>query len=292
MKQPLAFALGGGGARGALQVGALRALLEAGYQPEVLAGTSIGAINAAYLALHGVTLAGIEGLIQAWDDASRADLLPQNYLWLTLRAIFRRPDAFTSNRLRDFILAHGLHAELRFGDLQGVRLVLVAADLNGGCTVVYGRDPEGSVLEGLLASTALPPWVGPIEREDQLLVDGGLVSNLPIQAALEAGAAEIIALDLSEPGDLSQEGLGFGPFLGRLLHTIDCRQAELEMALAEAHRVPVHAIRLRPEHSVPVWDFSHTQELIELGYRLAQAEVQVWQGETRPGIMGWLRRLL
>jgi len=68
-----AFVLGGG-AQGALQVGALRALLEAGLQPDLMVGTSVGAINATYLAVHGATLASLDGLIQAWHDAAAARL--------------------------------------------------------------------------------------------------------------------------------------------------------------------------------------------------------------------------
>ena len=71
----LAFVLGGGGARGALQVGALRAMIEAGMQPDLLVGTSVGAMNAACLALHGINPKGIAELEQAWQDASQSCLL-------------------------------------------------------------------------------------------------------------------------------------------------------------------------------------------------------------------------
>jgi len=291
MKRQLAFVLGGGGARGALQVGALRALLQAGYQPDLLAGTSVGAINATFLALRGLNQQGIGNLTQAWYDAALADLLPKNYLWLTVRSLFRRSEVGTSHRLRDFILAHGLEPDLRFGDIQGVRLILVAADLNHGCATLYGLDLHQSVLEGLLASTALPPWVAPIEVDDQLLMDGGIVSNLPIQPAMEAGATEIIAMDLVDPGLLAGDPFGFGTFLNRLLFTIDCRQRELEMALAAARRVPVRYIHLSSDQPVPVWDFLRTEELIERGYQLTQGEILRWQAEHPPGFWSWLKRI-
>src|SRR3970282_1559461 len=98
MKRKLAFVLGGGGARGALQVGALRAVLEAGYQPDLLVGTSIGAVNASYLAINGFNQESLVGLARAWHDAAHADLLPANYLWLTVRSLFRRPDV-SSDRM-------------------------------------------------------------------------------------------------------------------------------------------------------------------------------------------------
>ena len=63
LKKNLAFVLGGGGARGAFQVGALRALLEAGISPDILVGTSTGAVNATSLALHGINLETINELV-------------------------------------------------------------------------------------------------------------------------------------------------------------------------------------------------------------------------------------
>jgi len=292
MKKQLAFVLGGGGARGALQVGALRALLEAGYQPDMLVGTSVGAVNAAFLAMHGVTLQSIDELVQAWHDARVADLLPQNYLWLTVRALFRRAGDYTSFRLRDFSIAHGMHPDLRFEQIQGVRLILVAADLNARGVALYGLDPQQSVLEGLLASTALPPWVVPIEKDDQLLMDGGVVSNLPIEPAMTAGATEIIALDLHDPRrGLSQEMPGFGPFLTKLLNTMEYRQMVLEMALASARNVPLRYLRLNAPTSIPLWDFSQTEALIQHGYEQAQREISSWEPERRTGFLAWLQRL-
>jgi len=70
MDKCLAFVLSGGGGRGAMQVGALRALLEAGLRPNLLVGTSIGAVNAAGLALWGVDLFGIEVLEQAYNETN------------------------------------------------------------------------------------------------------------------------------------------------------------------------------------------------------------------------------
>lgn len=273
MNRPLAFALGGGGAHGALQVGALRALLEVGYQPDLLVGTSIGAVNATYLALHGPTLASLPGLIEAWHDAAAADLLPANYLWLTVRVLFNRAGWRPYHRMRDFFIAHNVLPELRFADLN-TRLILVAADLNTGRPVLYGADPQQSVLEGLLGSTALPPWVHPLEKDGQFLVDGGVISTLPIEPALAQGAREIVALDLADPRETPAEAHGFGPFLGKLMNTIEQRQQEMELALAETRGVPVWRIALQGKQPIPIWDFSHTDELIERGYAIASREVE------------------
>lgn len=289
MRRPLAFVLSGGGARGALQVGAVRALLEAGFKPDLLVGTSIGAANATYLAVHGADLQNLDGLVQTWRAAAVADLMPANYLWLTLRVLFNRVGWRPYHRMREFFVAHGISPDLRFADIHGVRLILVAADLNSGRPVVFGANPEDSVLEGLLASTALPPWVRPMEKGDMLLVDGGVVSNLPIEPALRQGARSIIALDLADPRCIPIGDERFGPFLAKLMHTVEQRQTDLEMALAAERGVEVWHISLMGPQPVQGWDFSHTEELMAHGYITTRAELARRRSMPGPWWRRWLR---
>lgn len=276
-RRRLAFVLSGGGARGALQVGALRALLEAGYRPDLLVGTSIGAVNATFLAVHGVSLESIPKLISAWEDAASAELMPANYLWLSLRAIFNRPMKSILEQMRNFYVSHGLNPNLRFGDIKDVQLVLVAADLNGGRPILYGRDPNQSVLEGLIAATTLPPWISPLEIDGSLLMDGGAVSNLPVEPALTFGATEIIALDLLDTRGPSTVPPGFSQFLAKLLVTVTKRQIEVELALAEARGVKVRRINLVGNRPIQLWDFKYALELIEQGYQIARGEIESWR---------------
>jgi NTE family protein len=287
MNKQLAFVLGGGGGRGALQAGALRALLEAGYKPDMLVGTSAGAVNAAYLALRGIDLNGIAALESAWKEAAKLNLYPSNYLWLSVRALFNRPTPTVYHRVMDFFISQGVTQELRFKDIRGVRLYLVTADLNSGLPMIFGKNPEDSVLEGLLASTALPPWVTPIQRPGQLLIDGGAVSNLPIQPALSLGATDIIALDIRDFRDITPDMQGFGPFLAKLIGTVENRQVDIEMELAAARRVRVRRVHLKWIDPVPLWDFGRSEDLTQHGYRVMKDEIQSWQPEKRPWWAIW-----
>lgn len=263
-----AFVFGGGGARGALQVGALRALLEAGLQPDLLVGTSIGAANATFLAVRGCTPKTIDALETVWRDAAVQDLLPDNYLWLTVRSLFNRPGLEIQTRISDFFVRHGLSPELRFCDLEGPRLILVATDLWAGRAELFGTSPDQSLLSGVLASTAIPPWVRPLDDGSRLLMDGGIVSNLPIEPALSQGATEIIALDLADPRPFGPVVGGFGPFLFQLFHTIEQRQVYLEKKLASERAIPVHHVPLQPATPIAVWDFRLSVSLIGRGYSL------------------------
>lgn len=277
MKKELAFVLSGGGAFGALQVGALRALCEAGFQPALVTGTSIGAVNAAFLSVHGYHPVGIRKLEEAWKLSIHQDLLPANLWWQIMRAFFRRSPGNSQQRIREFAIAHGLTPELRFADIQGIRLFIIASDLNSSRQVVFGQDPQESVLESMMASIALPPWMLPLETENRYLLDGGAVSNLPIEAALQQGATEIIALDLFTPYPIDNSQRGLRPFLWKLSQTVENRQAILEMELAEARGVMVRRIPLTTEKPVSFWDFRHSVELIDHGYQIACQTIASWQ---------------
>jgi NTE family protein len=281
MKKQLAFVLSGGGARGALQVGALRALYEAGLKPDLLVGTSVGAVNAAYLALKGFNPQTLEKLAIIWRKVAKADLLPPNYLWLTVRTLFRRPATYPAQRMRDFYITQGVSPELQFKDIQDLRLILVASDLRSGKPVLYGLNEQDHILEGLLASTALPPWVLPYERDNLLMMDGGMVSNLPIEPAMAVGATEIIALDLADaPQESASANHGFGSFLNQLVFTVEQRQQELELALAGARGIPITHIHLKSKDSIPLWDFQHTDELIAQGYEITRQEIEKQSGSS------------
>jgi len=242
-------------------------------QPDLLVGTSVGAMNAACLALHGISPKGIAELEQAWQDASQSCLLNSNHSWLALRALLDHPDIHAKMSLRAFFRTHGVTSNLRFGDIPGIRLALVAADLNSGYPIIYGTDPNHSVLEGLLASTALPPWVMPLENDEKYIVDGGALSNLPIEPALRLGATEIVALDLTDPACVSDTGHQVNRFISKLSYAVCQRQSELEIALARSLGVPVHQILLRSPTLTPIWDFSAYRELIACGYEITRQEL-------------------
>lgn len=274
MTRNLAFVLGGGGSRGALQLGSLFALQETPLQPDMLIGTSIGSLNAAYIALHGFSLESLEGLRGVWQRASGMDLLPSNYIRLAWRAILRRSTNEASHRIRDFFIEEGFTTEMQFAELVYPRLYVVSSDLNSGRPVIHGQRPEESVLESLLLSTALPPWVLPVHKQGRYLMDGGVVSNLPVEPALHVGAQQIVALDLMDTREMFEGGHPVATFLDRLSMSVENRQTYLEMELAAARGIPTVYVGLTGEIPIPYWDFAHTDELIERGYDITRHLLQ------------------
>lgn len=285
MQKCLAFVLGGGGARGAMQVGALRALFEAGYQPDLLVGTSIGAANATGLALWGANLDGVASLEKAYQSIAEGHVMdaPARLVW---HALSGRP-YHTSKRANEFLIAAGITPDMIFDHIQNVRLGLVSADMASGQPLIYGLEPGQSVLEGVLASCSVPPWFAPIENDDQLIIDGGALSNLPIEPALNMGATEIIALDLSVSPSASRPNQKLNQ-LEKSISAFIRREIQLEIALAEAKGVPVCYMRLQSSPPVQIWDFSAYRDLIKIGYETANQHISEWNQTRRVNPLAWL----
>src|SRR5690348_10875471 len=101
-----AFVLSGGGSLGAVQVGMLQALAEHGETPDLLVGTSAGAINAAYVAGHGTSRASLDTLAQSWARLRRGDVFPLNPRQHLLALTGSRASMFTSDGLQRIISSH------------------------------------------------------------------------------------------------------------------------------------------------------------------------------------------
>lgn len=270
MNKNVAIVFGGGGSHGALQVGALHAMLENGLQPDMLVGTSIGAVNAAFLAIHGFSGDSLERLAAAWRSVADRELFPTNFFWLTFRAMFGRTSDDPSQRIRDFLIESGLSPEMHFADLAHPRLIVVSSDLESGDAVLHGLTPEENVLEAVLVSTTIPPWTQPVKKHGRILMDGAVVSHLPIEAAIRCGATAIVGLDLLDDRDMIPGDLEAVEMVEQMINAVAKRQIDLEVALAKAHSIPIRIISLIGKDPISILDFTHTDELIAQGYKQAQ----------------------
>jgi NTE family protein len=281
MKKCTAFVLGGGGSHGAFQVGALRALLEAGITPDLLVGTSIGAVNATGLALWGVDKRGMDSLEQTWHKVAGIHMLDPRVNWLLMRSMLGRTSDLARRKVEGFCESLGLTRSLRFSDIRGVRLGLVSADIAAGRPVIYGMETDDPVLEGLLASIAVPPWFAPFHKNARVMVDGGALSNLPIEPAMQMGATEIVALDLDVPLFSGPEvNLTVLQYMGEFLHAITQRTAFLETSLAESQGIPVRRIEFGGMAGDPIWDFSNYRALIQAGYEQTVRQIGEWRSKS------------
>lgn len=255
------FALAGGGNLGAVQVGMLYALLEAGIRPDAVVGTSIGALNGAFLAGHA-DLAGVEELAELWMTVNRRDVFRLNLPGLVRGVLGHRQFLFGSLGVRNLIE----RARLGFADLEDAPMPLrvVATDLATSDVMVLS---EGSVIDALLASSAIPGIFPPVAVDGRLLVDGGVVANTPLLEAHALGASTIHVLP-TLPEHIPVLGSNALVMLQRGMAMASRPAIRLALEGVEAdtavHVMPVPAVAAQ----LSIFDFSQTRRLIDEAYAM------------------------
>jgi NTE family protein len=253
-----AFVLSGGSSLGAIQVGMLQALMEAGIRPDLLIGTSVGAINAAWMAAQPNPEGALK-LAEVWSGLRRQHIFPLNP-WAGARGLFGRTDHVISNSgLRSV-----LEKNLPFERLEETRVPVhvVTTDLKNGRVVILSSGPA---IPALLASTAIPGVFPPVQIGRRKLIDGGVANHAPIEAAIELGASRVIVLPIGYPWSRNQPTNALGMALHALARFVELRlEAEVR-----SHRDSAEILMLPTVEALAVSpaDFSRTQELIKLGYR-------------------------
>lgn len=181
-----AFVLAGGGSLGAVEVGMLRALMEHGARPDFLVGSSAGAINGAYFA-SDASASGVDKLEQVWRTLRRTHVMP--FRWSDLfRIVFRRDYLVDPSGLRRLLEKH---LSYRLLEEATVPMHVIATDIMSGTEVVIS---SGSVIDAVLASTAIPGVFPPVRIGGRDLIDGGVANNTPISSAVKLGASRIVVL--------------------------------------------------------------------------------------------------
>src|SRR6266566_6067846 len=166
-----AVVLAGGAALGAMQAGMVHALYERGITPDLLIGTSAGALNAAFLASRPATVATAHELAGLWRGLRRRDILPLRPATLLSGLAGRRDHLIPDHALRRLAARH-----LQFARLEqaAIPLHLVAFDLPAGTEV---RLSDGPLADAVLAAAAIPGVLPPVRWRGRLLADGGIADN-------------------------------------------------------------------------------------------------------------------
>lgn len=185
-----AFVLGGGGVRGAVEVGMLRALLERDIRPDLVVGTSVGAINGAALAADP-TPAVVDTLTATWTSRAASAVYGDGFLSQAGRALRTRTHLNSPEPVRALI--EGVLGEFTRFDELPVPLRVVAANIERAAERVFDAGP---LVPAILASAAVPGLFPPAVVDGEHFVDGGVVNSIPISPAVDAGAREIYILQV------------------------------------------------------------------------------------------------
>jgi len=181
-----AFVFAGGGSLGAVQVGMLHALMEHRLRPDFVVGASAGAINAAYFAADP-TVEGVAALDRLWCGLTRRQIMPMRVRDL-LRIAIRRAHVVDPSALRRLLERH---LSYRLLEQAAIPIHVVATDMVLGVERLLSA---GSVVDAVMASTAIPGVFPPVRIGDHDLIDGGVANNTPISSALALGATRVVVL--------------------------------------------------------------------------------------------------
>ncbi len=281
-RPPVAFVLSGGGNHGVAQVGMLRALFEHRIVPDVLIGTSVGALNAAAVAA-APSLEGVHRLERIWSGLRADDLFPGG-AWARTWHVVRKQSHLVPNtglvRLVERFAAGSFH------DLT-VPLRVVATDLATGDEVVFAAGP---LAPALLASTALPGLLPPVAHDGRVLIDGAVVDNVPVSHAFSGvRPAQVYVLDVSgsvvarparHPGDA-------------LLHAFAIARKQRWQVERSLAPTGVEVVELpRPLDTRGIFDLSRGEEIRHEAYVLAD---RFLEARATPAVPldrrpAWLRR--
>jgi NTE family protein len=253
-----AFVLSGGGSLGAVQVGMLRALLEQGVRPDFLIGTSVGAVNAAWIAGRP-DIDGVLELGDIWLGLRRHDVFPLSPL-IGARGLIGRSNHFISNdNLRRVLEEHISYRRLEDAALP---IHVVATELKSGRAAIL---TSGPAVPALLASCAIPGVFPPVTIGRREYIDGGVANHTPVTAAIELGAKQIYVLPVGYPWLNREPTNALGMALQALARIVE-QKMDAEVA---AHRAvaDIHVLPSLDLADVSPADFSRTKELIDWGHR-------------------------
>lgn len=254
-----AFVLSGGANMGCAQVGMLLALFEHNITPDLLVGTSVGALNAAAIATNP-TLEGVSDLAHLWRSLTSADIFPGGNLSRAWN-IAKRGTYLVENTGLGRVIERATSIR-EMEDLQ-IPTRVVACDLKTGEEIVFCRGP---LKEVLLASAALPGVFPPINLDGRVLVDGGVVDAVPIWHALNEDIDEIYVLNVSGGGLLKNMKSPLD-VMTRAFSISRNLRFDVELRNA-AHDIDIHVMPMMTDKR-EMYDFNDSARLLDDAYKLA-----------------------
>jgi NTE family protein len=262
-----AYVLGGGGVLGAAEVGMLQALLEAGIAPDLVLGTSVGALNGAMVA-RDPSPAVVERLTTLWQDASTARAVSDRPLRTVRRAMSTGTHLYSAGhlqrRLREEL------GDLTFEDLP-VRFQVCAASIERAAEHWF---TSGPLVEAIMASAAVPGLLPPARVGDEHFLDGGIVNSIPLGRAIALGADRVFVLQVGRmdrplkppqrPWDVARVSFEIAR-----RHRFARELAEAPPGI-EVHVLPARGTSPRDDSLLAHRDFSRVGERIRTSYEASR----------------------
>lgn len=275
--------LSGGAARGLAHIGVLKALEEQGVRIDAIAGTSMGAVIGGLYA-SGYTVAELEQLARTldWrqvlsDDPPRPDVpfrrKQDDRDFLVKRKLSFRDDGSLGlplgviqgqnlTLLLERLLVHV--SDTRDFDRLPIPFRAVATDIANDQKVIFR---SGHLPQAIRASMSIPAVFAPVEIEGRLLVDGGMVDNIPMDVARDMGVDRLIVVDIGTPLMPRDELLTVVDVLNQSITMMTRRNSEAQLATLRSEDLLIQP----PLAAYGSTDFGSTEQLMDAGYRATRA---------------------
>ena len=262
LPRPVAFVFSGGTSLGAVQVGMLMGVFEANIVPDLLVGTSVGAINAASVG-QGFTKSRLQHLASIWSGLKTSDVFGRPGLRSALGLLSGRGALSSSDNLLRLLETNlpNSHSDLL------IQTAVVATEFLTGSPVILSK---GDLVLNVLASSAIPMIFPSVTVGGRQLVDGGVVAHVPLAQAEMLGAQTMVVFDAGYPCKLAK--LPKGPkekalhYITLMLH----RQSFGLLSLLNQNLTVIYLPAPCPL-DVPAYDFSQGSRLISAGFENAHS---------------------
>lgn len=250
-----AFVLAGGGSLGAIEVGMLRALVAHGLRPDLVVGSSVGAINSVFFAADP-TAEGVRRLESIWRGLRRQDVFPVGVAGVARGLLGRQGHMLSPAALTRLL---GDHLPVANLEQTAIPVCVIATDVLRGAEV---RLRAGPALSALLASTAIPGLFPPVRIGDRLLVDGAVANHTPISTAIALGATRVVVLPAGFPCSRPDAPRGALPMA---LHALNVMTAHQLARDVDRYRDQVRLAVVPPlcPLAMSAYDFAGSGEVIE-----------------------------
>ncbi len=256
-KLKTALVLSGGGSKGAIQVGALKVILDK-IIPDVIIGTSIGAFNGAFIALDKP----IEALENIWLSLKQKDLFAANpkvfYKLTYADALYSTPHAYKWTK--------SIFDGFRFEDCRIPFYVSVTRLSDGKGIFLH----DGELASAIQASCAIPPMLGPFEIDGVKYIDGGFSNYVGTEEALALGCKQFIVLNAGFCGNREKYGKDMFDLVQHAMDFLTYQSLKNEVALC-THDNVVEIDPASTKH-YNITDFRHAAELLPLGEKEAKKQ--------------------
>jgi NTE family protein len=267
-----AFVLGGGGVLGAVEVGMLRALFERGITPDLVLGTSVGALNGAMVA-RDPSLAVIDRLTELWQAAAAGrDVYGDRPLRTVRRAVSTGTHIYSASPIRRRLVEE--FGDLTFEELP-VTFQVCAASIERAAEHWF---TSGRVVDAVVASAAVPGLLPAAEVDGEHYLDGGIVNSVPLGRAVELGATRVFVLQVGRldrpltPPRRPWEVARVSFEIARR-HRFVRELSELPESV-ECHVLPARGTSAKDDSLLGTRDFSGVQDRIDATYAATKAYLE------------------